>query len=416
MFHDGSRLTARDVVATYRYVMDPVHGCPISGALRPVASVHAPDETTVVFRLREPFVSFPFQMTVGILPELLARSSDLGERVIGTGPYRIAAFRPGEEVLLEAFPEHFGGPARIRRVRFRIVSNATTRLLEIESGGLDLLQNAVPPYSVKFLRRRKDIQVIVSPGTSYQYIIYNFEDPILGDARVRRAISYAIDREALIAFAMEGMARPATGLLPPEHWACNPKVPRYGYDPRGAAALLDEAGYRDPDGEGPRLRFKLSYKTSTDKTANEVARVIADQLRRVGIGLEVLSFEWGTFFSDVKTGDFQMAGLRWVGMNDPDAFHFIFHSSSVPPAGANRGRYRNPEVDRLLDESRVEPDVARRKVLYGRVQEILARDCAYTSLWWLDNVVVLRGGFRGFEAQPGGEYTSLASVEREGGG
>jgi peptide/nickel transport system substrate-binding protein len=350
-------------------------------------------------------------MSLGILPERIASRPDLGDAVIGTGPYRIGAFRPGEEVVLQAFPEHFSGPPKIGRVKFRIVSNATTRLLEIESGGLDLLQNAVPPYSVKFLRRRTDLSVITAPGPSYQYIVYNFEDPILRDGRVRRAISHALDRGELISFALQGLARPASGLLPPEHWAYSGLVPVYAHEPARAKSLLDEAGFRDPDGDGPKVRFTLSYKTSTDKTANEVARVVAEQLRRVGIGLEVRSFEWGTFFSDIKKGSFQLASLRWIGMSDPDSFHMVFHSSSVPPAGANRGRYRNAEVDRLTEESRIEADPGRRKALYARVQEVLAWDCPYTSLWWLDNVVVLRRGFRGFRALPGGEYTSLAKME-----
>ncbi len=413
-FQDGTRLTAADVVATYRYVMDPAHGCPAVGALDALASVEAPDARTVVFRLKRVYVSFPFQLTMGILPEALAGEEDLGDRVVGTGPYRLAAFRPGEEVVLEAFPEHFAGRPFLERIRFRIVGNATTRLLEIRSGGLDLLQNAVPPYAVKFLRRDPGLRVIVAPGSSYQYLGFNLEDPILADVRVRRAIAFAIDREALISFALAGLARPAYGLLPPEHWAHNPDVPRYGYDPARARRLLDEAGHPDPDGDGPAVRFRLSYKTSTDKTALEVAHVIADQLRKVGIGVEVRSFEWGTFFADVKKGDFQLMSLRWIGIRDPDAFHYLFHSASIPPAGANRGRYRNPRVDAWIDESRRTPDRERRKALYARIQEAVARDCVYASLWWLDNVVVIRKGFTGFVPLPGGEYTSLASVRPEG--
>ncbi|GAB4280851.1 MAG: peptide-binding protein [Deferrisomatales bacterium] len=415
-FHDGTELRARDVVATYRYVMDPSHGCPGAGALAAVAAVEALGEDAVVFRLARPYVSFPFQLTLGILPERLAVRAELGDEVVGTGPYRLAAFRPGEEVRLEAFPEHFAGPPKLPVLRFRIVANATTRLLEIRSGGLDLLQNAVPPYSVKFLRRDPGLQVLTAPGASYQYLGYNLEDPVVGDLRVRRAISHAVDREALITYALQGLARPATGLLPPEHWAYAGDVPVYPYDPARARRLLDEAGYPDPDGDGPGVRFTLSYKTSTDKTGNEIARIIADQLGRVGIGVEVRSFEWGTFFSDVKKGNFQLMSLRWIGITDPDVFHYLFHSASIPPHGANRGRYRNPRVDRWIEESRREPDRERRRRLYARIQRAVAEDCVYTSLWWLDNVVVLRRGYRGFEPLPGGEYTSLARVEPAGEG
>jgi peptide/nickel transport system substrate-binding protein len=412
-FHDGSHVTAADVVATYRYLMEPSNGCPAATSLAMLGSVDARDGRTVVFRLKEPFASFPSQLTLGILPARLAGRPELGDAVVGTGPYRLSSFRAGEEVVLTAFAGHFAGPPTLPSLRFRIVSNATTRLLEVETGGLHLLQNAVPPYSIKFLQRRDDVRVIAAPGSSYQYVGFNLEDSVLKDLRVRRAISHAIDRQRLISFALEGLARPATGLLPPEHWAYNPNVTVYGYDPEEARALLDEAGHLDPDGAGPQPRLRLSYKTSMDKTAQEVARLIADDLRQVGVALEIRSFEWGTFFSDVKAGNFQLTSLRWVGMSDPESFHFIFHSDSVPPAGGNRGRYRNPEADSLIERSRRESDPARRKQLLDRIQEILARDCVYVSLWWLDNVVVLRSGFRGFQPLPGGEYTSLAAVVRE---
>lgn len=409
-FHDGTTLRARDVAATYRYLLDPSHGCGITGSLKDVTAVEAPDDRTVVFRLSRFAVSLPHQLTMGILPERQARLPDLGAGVVGTGPYRLEAYRPGTEVVLKAFPDHCDGPPNLHTVRFRILSNATTRLLEIETGGLDLLQNAVPSYAVKFLKRRPDLTVLDAPGPTYQYLGFNFDDPVLADRRVRKAVSLALDRGAIIAFALQGYARPANGLFPPEHWVHNPAVAADLFDPAGAKRLLDEAGHPDPDGDGPRLRFSLSYKTSTDKGANEVAQVIADQLRRVGIGVEVRSYEWGTFFSDVKKGNFQLMSLRWVGLSDPDAFHGLFHSESVPPAGNNRGRYRNAEVDALIDRTRGEPDPERRRLLYGEIQQRLALDCAYASLWWLDNVVVLRKGFTGFVPLPGGEYTSLWRV------
>ena len=169
--------------------------------------------------------------------------------------------------------------------------------------------------------------------------------------------------------------------------------------------------FPDPDGEGPESRFTLSYKTSTDKTAQETARVIADMLGKVGIGVEVRAFEWGTFFGDVKAGNFQMMSLRWVGLSDPDVFHYLFHSNSVPPSGANRGRFISAEVDEWIEKSRITFDAEQRFGLYRRIQEKVSEECIYVSLWWLDNVVILRRGFEGFEPYAGGEYTSLSRVK-----
>jgi len=415
-FHDGGLLTSRDVVALYNFVRNPENGSPHSGSLTAVKSVEAPDDFTVVFKLSEMHVSFPFQLTLGILPERLASRKDTGDELIGTGPYRLVSEKQGrssDEIVLEAFPGCFAGPPNLKRIKFRVVSNATTRLLEMDSGGLDLLQNAVPPYSVKFLDRNPEVNVTIAPGSSYQYLGFNLEDEILSDVRVRKAIAHAVDRDELISFAMLNLARPATGLLPPEHWAYEPDVVKYQFDPALSKQLLDAAGRPDPDGDGPAVRFTLSYKTSTDKTANEVAKIIASQLRKVGIGVEVGSFEWGTFFSDVKKGNFQMMSLRWVGLSDPDIFHYIFHSDSMPPNGANRGRYVNKNVDAWIEQSRREPDLEKRKQLYANIQKALADDCVYVSLWWLDNVLVMRRGFEGYEAMPGGEYTGLAKVRRK---
>jgi peptide/nickel transport system substrate-binding protein len=148
--------------------------------------------------------------------------------------------------------------------------------------------------------------------------------------------------------------------------------------------------------------------------ALEIAQIIKGYLKEVGIGLEVRSFEWGTFFDDIMKGNFQIYSLRWIGVVDPDIFYYLFHSSSVPPNGANRGRYCNPDVDRLLEASRRTVDWALRKGIYSRIQKILAEDAVYTSLWYRDNLVVIKKGFSGFHIYAGGEYRSLKDVSWEG--
>jgi peptide/nickel transport system substrate-binding protein len=141
-----------------------------------------------------------------------------------------------------------------------------------------------------------------------------------------------------------------------------------------------------------------------------MADLIAEDLAAVGIRVERRSYEWGTFYGDIKAGNFQLYSLRWVGITDPDQLHYIFHSASAPPAGANRGRYANPEVDRLLDASRRELDPRRRREQLVEAQRLIAADCVYVSLWHPDDVFALSGRFEGFEAYPGGQYTSLKKV------
>ena len=413
LFHDGRELTADDVRATFAAIMDPAHRSPRRGSFAAVKAIDVIDRYTVRFVLEETYCSFPYALTVGICPA----GSPWGAKdpPVGSGPFIIQRWRPGEELALVANPRYFGNRPRLDWIRFRILANTTTRLLEIKKGALDLLQNCVPAYAVKFLERDPALQVIQEPGITYQYLGYNLLDPILSNKDVRQAISSAIDCSAIITHTLKGLARKADGVvLAPSNWAYEGNIHRYAYDPARAMRLLDAAGFPDPDGDGPRMRFSLSYKTSTDMEAIEIAQIIKGYLKKVGIGLEVRSFEWGTFFDDIMKGNFQVYSLRWVGVVDPDIFYYLFHSSSLPPNGANRGRYRTAEVDRLLEQSRRTCDQAQRKELYSRVQKILAEDAVYTSLWYRDNLVVIKKGLSGFRVYAGGEFTSLKDVFWEG--
>jgi peptide/nickel transport system substrate-binding protein len=199
----------------------------------------------------------------------------------------------------------------------------------------------------------------------------------------------------------------AAGLLSPLNWAYDPGAPRWPYDPARAKRLLDQAGFIDPDGDGPRPRFRLSFKTTNIDLRRRIAEALKEQLLRVGIELDLRSYEWGTFFADVKNGNFHLYSLAWVGIEDPDIYYQILHSTSVPPNGDNRGRYSDPEVDRLLARGRTTLDRTERKTIYRDIQRYLAEDLPNIPLWWWKNVVVKKPGLRGFVAYPDGELISL---------
>jgi len=413
LFHDGVELTSEDVAYTFSSGGDPERGGLWGHWMNRVEVIETPDRHTVIFRLSEPFSPFLVKLAKGIVPRHLAEplGKAFAEAPVGTGPFRFEEFAPGERIRLTAFDGYFEGSPHLREVVFRVITNQTTRMLELKRGTVDLLQSALPPYSIKFFRREPGIEIIEEEGINYSYIGFNLNHPILGIREVRAAIAHAIDREAIIEHSWEGLARKATGFLSPRISFYEGDVETYPCDPQKAAALLDAAGLPDPDGDGPRLRFTVSYKTSTDKLRNEIAEIIRDQLRRVGIGIEKRSYEWGTFYDDIKKGNFEMYSLTWVGMTDPDAMYWIFHSSMMPPNGANRGRYKNPEVDRLLELSRVTLDRAERKRLFSEIQKILARDLVYVSLYNHTDVAVIKKIFTGYEIYPTGEFRSLKKVQ-----
>jgi len=237
---------------------------------------------------------------------------------------------------------------------------------------------------------------------------FNFRDPILKDVRVRQALAYAIDRRPMLQYLWRGFAQPADSILPTQSWAYTNKIRTYSYDPQRAREILDAAGYRAVNG----VRFHLLMKTSTDENTRLMVAVLQQQLRDVGIQLDIRTYEFATFFSDISKGEFQLYSLRWVGGNeDPDIFEYAFHSNKFTPNGANRSFYRNPRVDALIDKALAELDQSKRAELYGEIQRILAEDLPSFNLWYLDNVLVHTKRVKNLSLNPPGNYDFLKTAE-----
>jgi peptide/nickel transport system substrate-binding protein len=312
-------------------------------------------------------------------------------------------------VALRAFPDYSLGKApSVKNLFFRIIPDESTRLLELSKGNIDLLQNAFPPDILPRLHKNPNLKVANALGTTYSYMGMNLTDPILSQRSVREAIGHAIDKEKITKYIFLGLATPASGLLTDRHWAYAP-TKAYAYDPKRAAQILDDAGYlKDPSG----TRFRLIYKTSQNELGRRVAEVIQEQLAQIGIAVTIRSYEWGTFFSDIKSGNFQLFSLQWVGINDPDIFYELFHSQSVPPNGSNRVRFKNERIDQLVSDGRVLIDLEKRKLVYKEVQEILSEEIPYISLWHTKNVAVMKKGVVGYTLYPNGDFYSLKDVTR----
>lgn len=404
-FADGTPVGAADVRATYAAVLDPVLASPRRAALEALAGVEAPDAHTVVMRLREPFAPFLDATGLGILPA--ARARDPGEVVIGAGAFRVVRRERGDCLVLAPNPHWPGGRPRVAPLVVRIVPDAITRVLELARGDLDLAEEPLPPELLAWLATQPVVRVLREPGTSFAYLALNLRDPRLAGRRVREAIALALDRDALVHYVLGGMARPATGLLAPEHWAYAPVRP-WRHDPWRARRLLDRAGYPVRPGSG--MRFRLLYKTSADPERRRLAEAIQADLAAVGIALEVRSYEWGTLFADIRAGRFEVAALAWVGVGDPDLYYLAFHSTMTPPRGYNRGHYASPIMDRLTTEGRRTLDPARRRAIYARVQRRAAHDLPVVPLWWEDRVVVASRRLEGFAPSPSGDLHGLAAA------
>lgn len=411
VFHDGARFTAADVVWTYGSIVDGTVPTAKRGAFGPLVRVEAVDDATVDFVTREPYGATLANLTsfVGVVPA--GRPAELQNRApLGTGPFRVVARAP-DAVELAAFERHFRGRPLLDRVILREVPDATVRALELRRGSVQLAVNALPADVVPLFEHDPRFAVVRAPGSNYVYLGLHLEDPVLRDVRVRRALALSLDRERLARTLWRGLGTPTETLLPPGHWARHDELPPLPHDPAAAARLLDEAGYPDPDGpDGPRPRLTLSYKTSTDETGLLQAQILQAMAARAGIRLEIRSHEFATFFQDVQRGNFQVFSLTRTGIDDPDLYALLFHSRNVPPAGANRGRFRDAELDALLDRGSRRVDPVERRPIYLRVQEIVARELPYVSLLTRTNVAVMPAGLTGFRHFPSGELLSLREM------
>jgi peptide/nickel transport system substrate-binding protein len=408
-FHDGREFSSADVKFTFDSILSGAVKTPKRGAFELVRSVEASAPDTVIFHLGEPYASFLWDLTkpgIGIVPN--GSGKNFGDRPIGTGPFRFASEEQDEEILLERNSRYFGDVPKVEKVRFRIVPDAIVRALELRKGTADMELSSLSPDTVVTLGKQPGLVADVQPGTNLAYIAFNFDDPALGRREVRQALAYATDRESLIKYLLRGQARAASSLLPPNHWAYEPNAQQYGYDPARARQLLDAAGL-SPGTDGVRLR--LTLKTSTDESTRILAEALADQWKKIGIALEIRPLEFATFYSDITHGSFQLYAFRWVGANnDPDMFEYVFDSRKMPPAGANRGHYKNLELDRLLDEQRVELDREKRKALLSQIQKIVAVDEPYINLWYTDNVSVHRARIGGITIPPSGDFSFLETL------
>jgi peptide/nickel transport system substrate-binding protein len=409
-FHDGREMTAADVVYTYRRFLDPAVGSTRRGAYRDLASVEATGPHTVAFRLKAPSASFPINLVMGIVPE--GTGAEAARRPIGSGPYRLQSFAPDDHVLLAAFDGYYRGRASNDGLLFKVVPDATMRGLELRKGTVDLVVNDLVPDLVHRLRGDPALTVHEGAGTDYAYLAFNLRDPRLRDVRVRHAIGYAIDQDAIVRHLRRGLARPATGIVPPMSWAYEPDVLRLTYDPARSRALLDQAGLVDRDGAGPEPRFGLTLTTSTDERARLQAAVIQQQLAQVGVAIEVRSFEFSTMLQDVVRGNTQLYTLQYVGVTDPDMLRRAFHSSQIPPNGFNRGHYVNPDLDRVIDAATAAIDPEERLRLYQEAQRIVAADAPYVSLWVMTNVAVARAGLEGVALSPIADFAFMRDVQK----
>ena len=407
-FQNGAPLDARDAVFTLRRFMAKATGSPYGAGLKEkIARIRRLSEWDFEITLRAPYASFLSDLILPVVSRSDSGGSESENRLNGSGPYRLARRSVGQ-IVLERNP-YARTPPGIARVVLKVIKDDSTRLLKFRKGDIHLGINVLPLDKLSWFKRNplaRDYRLVEAPGLSFQYLGFNLGDPILSKPAVRRALAHAINVDLLITYRQKGHSVRATGLFPTGSPFSDDSLRPYSYDPANAARLLDRAGYPLKNGR----RFSLVYKTSTDRSSVNRARIIAGDLKKIGVIVEVRSYEWATFYEDIKKGNFQLYSLRWIGVSDPGFLFELLHSRKFPPAGRNRGRYASGGMDALLENARLEGDSAKRERLYQLVDRRVHSDLPYLSLWHNNNVAVVHRALSGFRLHPSGGFEHLSAV------
>ena len=412
-FSDGTPVTADDVAWTYESTI--ADGSKTMGER--FTRFERLDARRLRFHLKTPLATFRTDVDLGIVAHhgTDAKGKFPGGKPLCAGPYVVDEL--GTDRVRLSRNRYYAGPeAPTPKIEIRVVRDAAARIVMLAGGSADLVQNAIRADLIDDVLARPRLHELRGASNVLTYLMFNTRDRVVGDVRVRRALALALDRPTIVARKFGGRAVVATGLLPPDHWAYRAPATPLARDLAEAGRLLDEAGYRDPDGPGGAPRLSLVYKTSSDQFRVAVARVIAAQLAQLDVAVEVRPFEFGTFFADIKKGAFQMASMQTAEIIEPDMYFPYFHSSRIPDVGhpddTNRWRYQNPEVDRLLEAGRVESDRVKRIELYAQAQAMLSRDLPIVPLWHEDNVAVVNRSLDGYAVLPNARWSALAKVRK----
>ncbi|MCK5665615.1 MAG: ABC transporter substrate-binding protein, partial [Thiotrichaceae bacterium] len=371
-FHHGKLLTSADIKATYDAVLDEGRASPHRNSLKHIDHIEVIDDLTLDFYLSRADPLFPAFLVIGIVPaDLLKSKHPFNRHPVGSGDFKFSRWPFDGQLFLQRNSDQ-------QNFEFLKVKDPTVRVLKLLRGELDLIQNNLPPEHINYLKQQKNIKYLSKKGSNYSYLGFNLQDEQTGQLKLRQAIAYALERDSIIQYALGNAAIKASGFFPPYHWA-GLEMDNYPHNLEKSISLMKELGYSK---EKP---LQLSYKTSSDPFRIRIATIIQSQLKNIFIEVDIKSYDWGTFYSDIKKGKFQLYSLTWVGIKTPDIFRYVFHSASLPPAGANRGRLINQDVDQMIAKAEQEVSIVEQAKLYRQLQKKLDELLAYVSLWYEDN-------------------------------
>ena len=408
-FHDGTEITSEDVAYTYDGLRDPDGGYLGLSFYRDIESIETPDRYTVVLTLAEPSSPFIYYLNHGIVPKHYVE--EVGDEAfssepLGSGPFQFVEWVTGERVVLEAYDDWFEGRPEIDRLVLRPITDTTVRRIELETGGVDLVDR-IDPLDVERLDLDPAVDVTRSPSARYENLGISTRLGPLEDVLVRRALAHMIPKSDIVEFILDGVGQVGNSPIVAESWAHDPDV-GFPYDPERGAELLAEAGYADG--------FETELIIRPDPINRQVAELIQQELGRHGnIDVAVSEIESASFFERLAEGTVPMWIAGWGALADPDrGVYRQFHSRNHPPAGPNRQFYENERADELMDLARTTTDFDERRAYYLELQEIVVDDASYVILYYPEVISAASPDLEGFAYDPFHHFLGLkdASLNR----
>ena len=432
-FHDGKPLTSADAKYTLDLLLKTKGAKQgaffetLSGQTNSpmITEIQTPDEKTLVLKIARPALKNNVLANLVAIP-IYPEGSQVGNQTVngdnstsnlgaytppaGTGAYKFVRYDTANNyVELAANENYWEGAPAIKRIRVKVVEDSNALQAELKSGRVQLAPMTInlSPDTLKNLSDDSNLKVEQFEGANIQYLSFNTEEKPFDNPKVRQAIAYAINREDLIKSLLFGQAKIAHSILPESSWAYATGV-KYNYDPNKAKQLLDEAGFKTTE-NGMRFPKPIDFKiTSGNSATSQYAQVIQDQLKTIGIAVQISTVESGVFRTQLQQGQYQMTTARYVGGNhDPIYLRDLFASSEIPTekrASGNRTRYNNPEYDKIIGQAVNEIDREKAKQLYAQAQEIISRDVPLLPLWYPANMVVASKKVEGLQVQPSGDW------------
>ena len=386
MFHNGDPVEMRDVTYSIKRCADDSEGTPLIPALSAISDMEA-DDTTLTITLDQPDSEFLSYLTLAILPE---DYPDQATAPVGTGPFKFVSRTAQDSIVLERFDDYWGTPAQLDKVTFRIIENADSLVMSLQSGAIDMFAHLT---STQVAQLGDDFQVLEGTMNLVQALYLNNAVEPFNNELVRQALCYAVDKQQIIDLAFDGYGSPIGSSMYPafQKYFVEDLTDYYSYDPERAKELLAEAGY--PDGFAMTITVPSNYQPHID-----TATVLAEQLKAVGITAEIQPVEWGTWLSEVYTNrQFQSTV---VGVDASNMTARALLERFVSTADDNFINYQNADYDALFQQAQAAADDAEQTELYKQMERNLTEHAANVYIQDLADLVVLRNGLEGYQFYP----------------